>query len=314
MRWASLLVLLVLFLPAAGLATTSAAHAQTDASSDAEARRLYGEARSAFEAGEFDAAVRSFRRAYLLSPRYALLYNIGQAELRAGHDALALEAFEAFLRQAPADDEHRGEVEERARMLRSMGVQAATEAEAEQAQQRAGGSSTSGAGESSAGGAGESGAGGAGESGAGESGAGESGAGESGAGESGAGESGGGESGGGESGGGESGGGNVAPWIVLGAGGAVLVVGAVLMGVAAGDASRVTSPMPGTPWSSLEGTASGAQTMWGVGIALLGVGAAAAVGGLVWALLDDGGGGDDGSRASARLRVGPGSIFVEGEF
>jgi tetratricopeptide (TPR) repeat protein len=144
MRWASLLVLFLVCTPVGGLVTTSVAHAQTDASSDAEARRLYGEARTAFEAGDFDTAVRNFRRAYLLSPRFALLYNIGQAELRAGHDALALEAFEAFLRQAPADDEHRGEVEERARMLRSMGVQAATEAEAEQAQQQAGGRASDG--------------------------------------------------------------------------------------------------------------------------------------------------------------------------
>jgi tetratricopeptide (TPR) repeat protein len=270
---------------ALSLSLSSGAHAQADGN-DAEARRLYTEARAAFEAGDFEGAVREFRRAYLLSPRPALLYNIGQAELRIGHDGLGLEAFEAFLRQAPADDPRRSEVEERIRMLRSMGVRPATQAEAEQAQRAVSETTTESTTTAETGSTTTT----------------------------------------TESvdetsrdtstttttlaephdGGGGSG---VAPWIVLGGGGALLVAGAVLVGVAVSDAGRVTGASTSLDWSSLEGTASGAQTMWGVGLALLGVGAAAVAGGLVWGLLD---GGAPASRSSARLRWTGSTLFVEG--
>jgi hypothetical protein len=281
MRWAELrLVVVCVVLVVSSVPWGAVALAQSDASSDADARRFFEEGRVAYEAGNFEAAVRGFRRAYLLSPRPALLYNIGQAELRAGHDALALEALEGFLRQAPPEDGRRGEVDERVRVLRSMGVRPASEAEAEAAQQEAGGtvvattttepaadpttsssSSTSSSSTTSGSGASDQGPG-------------------------------------------------VTPWIIAGAGGAVLVVGAVLMGVAAGDASRVTGAMPGSSWVELESVGANAQTMWGVGIALVGVGLAAAGAGLVWGLLPSGAQSD----SSARLRLTPGSIFVEGEF
>ncbi|MBN8614451.1 MAG: hypothetical protein J0L92_27875, partial [Deltaproteobacteria bacterium] len=73
----------------------------------------------------------------------------------------------------------------------------------------------------------------------------------------------------------------------------------------------VTNAPVGSRWSELESVGSGAQTMFGVGIALAGVGLAAAAGGLVWALV--GGGSSESSTASARLRVVPGGLFVEGE-
>ena len=276
MWWAKLRLVIVcaVLVSASGVAWASSASAQSDASSDADARRYFEEGRTAYEAGNFEVAVRGFRRAYLLSPRPALLYNIGQAELRSGHDALALEALEGFLRQAPPEDGRRGEVEERVRVLRSMGVRPASEAEAEAAQHAVelpdGGTSgqptetssttTTTATTSSTSDSGP----------------------------------------------------GVAPWIVLGAGGAVLVVGAVLMGVASSDAARVTSAGDGASWSELRGVADGAQTMWGVGIAMLGVGIAAAGAGLVWALLPTGSSSE--SSASARLRLTPSSIFVEGEF
>jgi hypothetical protein len=282
MRWAELrLVIVCVVLVVSSSPWTSVAIAQSDASSDADARRFFEEGRVAYEAGNFEAAVRGFRRAYLLSPRPALLYNIGQAELRAGHDGLALEALEGFLRQAPPEDGRRSEVEERVRVLRSMGVRPASEAEAEAAQHAAEGTtstSTTGSTEATTPTAAttpttpitttteasDSGPG-------------------------------------------------IAPWIVAGAGGAVLVAGAVLMGVAAGDASRVTDAMPGASWPELQSVGANAQTMWGVGIALVGVGLAAVGAGLVWGLLPSGGGNAEPT-ASARLRLIPGSIFVEGEF
>jgi cobalamin biosynthesis Mg chelatase CobN len=290
MRWAELRLVFVFFivLVASGASSATVAFAQSDASSDADARRFFEEGRTAYEAGNFEAAVRGFRRAYLLSPRPALLYNIGQAELRAGHDALALEALEGFVRQAPPEDGRRGEVEERVRVLRSMGVRPASEAEAEAAQQAVGlPTDTSSAGQSGT----ETSTATTTTSTSATSTSSTSTATTPAATDSGPG---------------------IAPWIVVGAGGAVLVVGAVLMGVASGDASRVANAGDGASWSELRGVADGAQTMWGVGIAMIGVGIAAAGAGLVWALLPSGG--SSGSTASARLRLAPGSVFVEGEF
>lgn len=281
--WSRVMLVALLALGCSGMSMgASVASAQSDASSDADARRYFEEARTAYDAGDFEGAVRGFRRAYVLSPRYALLYNIGQAELRAGHDALALESLEGFLRQAPDTDPRRSEVEERVRVLRSMGVRPASESEAQAAQQTAGEgveatppattttTTTTEASDANDG-----------------------------------------------SGGGDSGPG-IVPWIIVGVGGALLVTGAVLMGVGASDAGRVTSAPVGSRWTDLEGVASGAQTMWGVGIALLGVGVAAAAGGLVWALV--GGGSSESSAsaepsgATAQLRLAPGALFFEGEF
>ncbi|MBN8613601.1 MAG: hypothetical protein J0L92_23600 [Deltaproteobacteria bacterium] len=251
------------------LACAGTASAQTDASTDGEARRAYDLGRAAFAEGAFDTAVTHFRRAYLLSARAGLLYNIGQAELRGGHDARALEAFEAYLRQAPADDVHRGEVEERARMLREMSASVGESAPVaeeptpteppepehdvtipavappisvepdEPPRERED---------------------------------------------------------------------DVAPWIVLGVGAAVLVGGAISMGFALAEASRVTSPAPGTPWSMLEGAVGSAEIAWPLGLGLVGVGAAAVAVGLVWALVPS----DASSGARASVRVGPFGVRVEG--
>lgn len=242
-----------------GTVVTSAA--AQGSSADTDARAAFEEGRVAYDAGEYDDAVRAFRRAYLLSPRYPLLYNIAQAELRAGHDGLALEAFEGYLRQAPPDDERRGEVEERVRVLQGMGVRAATEEEvreAEEANREAESRAPRRRASVPNGG---------------------------------------------------SGGGDPAPWIVLGVGGAAAVAGAVLMGVAAGEAGRVTGAPDGARWEELEGTASGAEALWAAGLVLLGVGGAAMVAGLVWGIA---GGGED--RPSARLRLLPGGARVEGTF
>lgn len=272
MRWAKLVLAVGLLLSCflGSLAVTSRVAAQSDAASDADARRFFEEGRAAYEGGDFEGAIRGFRRAYVLSPRYALLYNIGQAELRAGHDPQALEALEGFLRQAPAEDSRRSEVEERVRVLRSLGVRPASETvQPTQAQTttEATAVTTQATEPSPPPSSGDTGPG-------------------------------------------------FIPWIVVGGGGALLITGAVLMGVASGDASRVTNAAENSSWVELEGVASGAQTMWGVGIALLGVGVAAVGAGLVWALLPTGGSdhASSGTAARAQLRLSPGALFVEGEF
>jgi tetratricopeptide (TPR) repeat protein len=120
---AALIVTLAMALPAI---------AQDDTGSEDDARAQFDAGRAAYEEGRFEDAARAFGRAYLLSPRYQLLYNIGQAELRAGHDDRALAAFEGFLRQAPGADPRHSEVQERVNVMRGMGIQPAAEVTAEQ--------------------------------------------------------------------------------------------------------------------------------------------------------------------------------------
>lgn len=242
--------------------------AQEDRAADTDARTLFEEGRAAYDAGRFEDATRSFRRAYLLSPRYQLLYNIGQSELRAGHDARALEAFEAFLRQASSDDPNRSEVEERARVLRSMGVRSA-DAEGEpvaettsspaptpEPRETAAPIATTAPTPAADGGPG------------------------------------------------------IAPWILVGTGAAAVVVGGVLMGVGVSESSRVTGATDGSRWADLEGAASNANVLWGAGIGVAAVGLAAVGVGIAWAVA----GGSSESGTTARLRVGPMGVAVEGAF
>lgn len=250
------------------------AQAQDETPSDTQARALFAEARTAYSEQRFEEAAHTFRRAYLLSPRYGLLYNIGQAELRAGHDALALEAFEAFLRQAPPDDTNRSEVDERARILRSMQTPATATlptdsttppdtshatVTATQPEPRGAQMTTPPLGVSHPR---------------------------------------------------SDDGPGVAPWLLVGGGAAVAVAGAVLMGLGLSSAADVRNAPDGSRWAELQGDADAASMKWGLGVALAAVGLATAAVGLVWALT----GSSSRREASARLRVGVGGLDLEGEF
>jgi tetratricopeptide (TPR) repeat protein len=63
-----------------------------------------------FDLGEYDKAIEEFDLAYRLQPLPLLLYNSGLAARRADRPALALQRFNAFLREAPKAEE-RPEVE-----------------------------------------------------------------------------------------------------------------------------------------------------------------------------------------------------------
>lgn len=124
MRGASLALLLTaLGTPAA--AQEEAAHEEEPVDTQASAREAFESGRAAFAAGRFDEAVAQFRRAHGISGRFELLYNIGQSEVRLGHDAEAIAAFEGFLRLAPAGHDNRAEVEERLASLSALAAQAA---------------------------------------------------------------------------------------------------------------------------------------------------------------------------------------------
>jgi tetratricopeptide (TPR) repeat protein len=110
----------VLLLASAALpiSVTSPVRAQDSSDvSDVEARARFESGRLAFESGRFEEALSDFRRAYELSPRPLILYNMGIAYDRLRRDAEALDAFERYLASTP-NAANRGEIEARLVILR----------------------------------------------------------------------------------------------------------------------------------------------------------------------------------------------------
>jgi len=97
------------------------------------------------------------------------------------------------------------------------------------------------------------------------------------------------------------------PWIVVGIGGAAIVAGAVLMGVAAADVASVEGATRGTRWETVEGAYARSEAESIAGAVLLGVGGAAVIGGIVWAVTGSGG---------TRVEVAPtaGGLVARGTF
>ncbi len=91
--------------------------ASAEGNGDAEAQQLFVAGRAAYGDARYDQALALFRRAYELSHRAGLLYNIGQAadRLRLVDDTIA--AFEAYLEAEPAAP-NALEVETRLEVLR----------------------------------------------------------------------------------------------------------------------------------------------------------------------------------------------------
>jgi tetratricopeptide (TPR) repeat protein len=104
---------------AAAAAAEEAATAEVSAESarDEEARSLFEAGRSAFADGRYEDALGDFQRAYELSGRAALLYNVGTTADRLRESEAALAAFERYLVEVP-DPSNRAEVEARVRHLR----------------------------------------------------------------------------------------------------------------------------------------------------------------------------------------------------
>jgi tetratricopeptide (TPR) repeat protein len=97
---------------------------------DDEARGLFEAGKAAYEDGRFEDALAYFERAYALSPRPGLQYNLGLAYDRLRRDAEALQAFETYLSEQP-DPAREQEVQNRVRALRE---HLARRAEVERAQ------------------------------------------------------------------------------------------------------------------------------------------------------------------------------------
>lgn len=92
------------------------AQAATDA--DAAARQAFEAGSSAYDRGRFTEALTQFEKAYALSPRPKLLFNIGRAADSDGKSERAIEAYEAYLRAFPQAD-NREFVEGRLARLRA---------------------------------------------------------------------------------------------------------------------------------------------------------------------------------------------------
>jgi hypothetical protein len=76
----------------------------SDASAQ-DARELFQRGRGAYETGDFEGAVEAWRAAYELDPRPLLQFNLAQAYERLGRLQESLEAYERFLAAAPSDAE-----------------------------------------------------------------------------------------------------------------------------------------------------------------------------------------------------------------
>jgi hypothetical protein len=89
-------------------------HAQSDVETE-EARRRFQEGVRYYDQRQYDKARLAFTQAYALKPHPAVLLNLAQSELRAGHYAAAATHFAQYIRENPnadAMDHARGAFEE----------------------------------------------------------------------------------------------------------------------------------------------------------------------------------------------------------
>jgi tetratricopeptide (TPR) repeat protein len=90
-----------------------------DDGADERGREIFAAAVEAFANAEYEVALDLFRRAYEVSGRAELLYNVGLAADRLRRDREALEAFESFHAQVP-EHPRRRDVERRIEVLRAV--------------------------------------------------------------------------------------------------------------------------------------------------------------------------------------------------
>lgn len=103
------------------LIASSRAHAQVappSADSETEAREAFARGRAAYDGGDFESAAQAFARAYELSGKAGLLYNLYLAFRDANRQAQAAEALRSYLQRDP-DAPNRPQLESRLRALES---------------------------------------------------------------------------------------------------------------------------------------------------------------------------------------------------
>lgn len=98
----------------------------------------------------------------------------------------------------------------------------------------------------------------------------------------------------------------IAPWLVIGGSGALLVTGVVLTIIGTGQISDVeNAPMP-SDWSAFSGRADSGPVLATTGVVLMTLGAAGAAVGVMWLL------GSSDDQAGTTVAIGPGSIVMAG--
>jgi len=99
MRWFTAVVAAFLMISAPGTA-----HAQSAVDDDTKARLLFDNGAVLYEEGRYEDAIAAWERAYALSPRPLLIFNIANAHERAGHWYEAHEALNRYRAFAPIDE------------------------------------------------------------------------------------------------------------------------------------------------------------------------------------------------------------------
>jgi tetratricopeptide (TPR) repeat protein len=269
------LVLLLLmtstaFAQAAGPATAGTTEDRTE-----EAKGLFAAGKASFDAGRYNDARDYFTRSHAISGKPGLLYNIALAADRAREDDAALEAYEKYLTQVP-DAENRAEVERRVTALR----EAKARREATLAKPEAAPAPEPVAPEPAAeapapiptpdlAATGDA----------------------------------------SQNGPRDATRPSLAQWIAVGASGAVLVTGGVLLGLALSDKSTVENAEDGTRLDAIEAAHDRVPTFSTVGGILLGAGVAGLAASITWIVIDAG---NETRGGNVALRVGPGVVQLEG--
>jgi hypothetical protein len=104
--------------------------------------------------------------------------------------------------------------------------------------------------------------------------------------------------------------GSIAPWVVVGASGAVAVTGVVLLALALSDVSSVENARNGSNWATVKSANDSAPTLSAVGIVMIGAGAAGVAAGLAWKFWPR----QRERDASATLHLVPGGPRMTGTF
>jgi len=125
MRWCVAIVVFavaVAFAGPAGAQQKDKAAAKAEKQVEKQARASFQDAVEKFDAGDYEAAVALFRKAYELNPSWKLLYNIAQCEAALKRHGEALDAFEQYLSQGgdEVEVERREEVLAEVTRLRQM--------------------------------------------------------------------------------------------------------------------------------------------------------------------------------------------------
>ncbi len=253
--------LLIVAILAASLVPPSSVHAQGSASREAQitrAKKEFAAGTSAYQNGDFEAALGHFRQAYELTKSPDLLYNIATVSDRMRHDGEALAAYEGYIKARPnsPDREHvEGRIESLRAAIRAQqqaeidaemeaeraAIEAAAQIKAERPLTRYVGPGPG-------------------------------------------------------------------PWITIGAGSASMVTGAIMVGLGQRDKNNVSSAPEGSSFGDFEEMADRGPRRTKIGVALLGVGAAGVLGGVIWQLT----GGHE--EAMPEVSIGPTGVSVRGKF